>query len=312
MLKRLERTQRADPYLFENSIRRELDAAERWVEERNTKRREGGKQPLTDQARKRNFAEGLSRALAPRVASALRPRFVGIFPDEHGGRQESRARTAKGFKKLDVNYSTPELGLGLGVSIKTINFRDPATNRYTKNYTRADAELRAEASDYHDRQPYAVMIGIVFIPVDACDDGTDAPSSFGGAVQTFRFRAGRQGPAEPSVLFERVFIGLYEGTEPASRGQIGFFDVMKAPPRHGRPRSTLNFRQLIDEIIETYDNRNNPAFQWADAEPERVSPPSADEELDAIEEEGEDDEPPGSPQQELAPPEASGHRLNLQ
>lgn len=75
------------------------------------------------------------------------------------------------------------------------------------------------------------------------------------------------------------------------RGDIGFFDVMQAPPRRGRPRSTLGFRQLINEIIETYDNRNNPPFQWADAEPERVSPPSAGEELDAIDEGGEDDEP---------------------
>ena len=206
------RRQRVDPYLFENSIRRELDTAEQWVEERNTKRREDGKKPLTEQARKRNFAQGLSQALAPRIANALRSRFAGILPDEHGRRQESRARSAKGFKKLDVNYSTSELGLGLGVSIKTINFRDPTTNRYTKNYTRADAELRAEASDYHDRQPYAVMIAVVFMPVDACDDGSDAPSSFGGAVQTFRFRAGRLGSDEPSVLFERVFIGLYEGT----------------------------------------------------------------------------------------------------
>jgi hypothetical protein len=294
MAKRSEpRGQRVDPYLFENSIRRELDTAEQWVEQRNTKRREDGNRPLTDQARKRNFAEGLSRALAPRIANALRSRFVGIFPDERGRRQESRARSAKGFKKLDVNYSTPELGLGLGVSIKTINFRDPTTNRYTKNYTRADAELRAEASDYHDRQPYAVMIAIVFMPVDACDDGSDAPSSFGGAVQTFRFRAGRREPDEPSVLFERVFIGLYEGAEPTKRGEIGFFDVMKAPPRRGRPRSTLGFRQLIDKIIETYDTRNNPRFEWADAEPERVSPPSAGEELDTIGDTGEEDESGG-------------------
>jgi hypothetical protein len=121
-----------DPYIFENNIRRELDSAEKWVEQRDAKRREDGKKPLTDQARKKNFAEGLSRELASRIAHALRSRFAGIFPDEHGFRQESRARSAKGFKKLDVNYSTPELGLGLGVSIKTINFRDAATNRYTK------------------------------------------------------------------------------------------------------------------------------------------------------------------------------------
>src|SRR5262245_27500507 len=81
------------------------------------------------------------------------------------GRAQNRgARTAKGFKKLDVNYSTPELGLALGVSIKTINYRDPETKRYTKNYSRVDNELRAEAMDYHQRQPFAVLVGLLFLP----------------------------------------------------------------------------------------------------------------------------------------------------
>ena len=50
---------------------------------------------------------------------------------------------AGGLKKLDVNHSTPEIGLGLGVSIKTINFLDIKTRRYTKNIKRVDGELRA-------------------------------------------------------------------------------------------------------------------------------------------------------------------------
>ena len=84
---------------------------------------------------KKNYAELLSRALAQRFADALRSSFKGILPNPDGSGQESKARTGKGLKKLDVNYSTVELGLGLGVSIKTINFRDPKTRRYTKNYT---------------------------------------------------------------------------------------------------------------------------------------------------------------------------------
>lgn len=262
--------------LLADSILAELEAAEAFIAERDRKRAEKGEAPLGDQARKRNFAEGLSRALAPRIANALRHRFRGIYPDETGRYQESRARTPKGYKKLDVNYSTAELGLALGISIKTVNFRDARTKRYTKNYTRADAELRAEASDYHERQPYAVMIALVFMPIDACDDGTVAPSSFGGAVQTFRFRANRQDPDDPPTLFERVFIGLYE-TEPEERGRVVFFDVMQAPPRNGRPRTTLSFKQVIDEIVSTYDKRNHPVFEWADAEPEHVTPPPAAE-----------------------------------
>src|SRR5262245_42608206 len=86
-------------------------------------------------AAKKNYAERLSRAIATKVATGLRPHFPGILPDESDKGHESKARTSKGFKKLDVNYSTPELGLGLGVSVKTVNFRDRKSARYTKNYT---------------------------------------------------------------------------------------------------------------------------------------------------------------------------------
>jgi hypothetical protein len=179
-------------------IRSELEAA-------------GDRSTVRTQAEKKNYAELLSRHLAKRFADALRGDFPGILPDAAGSGHESRARSSKGIKKLDVNYSTPELGLGLGVSIKTINFPDARSRRYTKNLTRVDAELRAEASDYHERQPWAVMIAVVFLPIDSCDDaGRASPSSFGKAVQLFRFRAGRQSPTASPTLFERVFLGLYD------------------------------------------------------------------------------------------------------
>ena len=168
---------------------------------------------------KENYAESLSRPLAQYFADVLRLHFPGIVPDEEGRGQESRARTAKGFKRLDVNYSTPELGLGLGVSIKTLNYRDARSRRYTKNFTRVDNELRAEAVDYHVRQPWAVLEGVLFLPLDACDDGDGAPSSFGQAIRIFRHRAGREGPEDPPELFERFFVGLYD------------FDCMEPPNR---------------------------------------------------------------------------------
>ena len=233
-------------------------------------------------ADKKNYAEALSRNLATRVANALRPHFEGILPTLSGKGQESKARTAKGVKKLDVNYSTVELGLGLGVSIKTINFRDATTKLYTKNYTRADGELRAEASDYHVRQPYAVMVGIVFIPLDACDDGTRDPSSFGQAVRVFRFRGGRADAGDDPNLFERMFIGLYD-TDSATFGRVGFFDVGKPPPRNGQPATLLDFQGLIEEIKGTYDARNSPKFIWADAPAESIVTPVTDPENDGME-----------------------------
>jgi hypothetical protein len=253
---------------LENSIASELALA-------------GDRSAMADAKQKKNYAETLSRALATRFANALRPHFPGILPDEHGRGQESKARTAKGVKKLDVNYSTVELGLGLGLSIKTINFRDGASNRYTKNYTRADGELRAEASDYHVRQPYAVMVAVVFVPLDSCDDAKKDPSSFGQAVRIFRFRGGRDAPTDDPNLFEAVFIGLYD-TDPQRFGQVSFFDVRNAPPRSGRPKDAMGFDQLVEAIKRTYDTRNSPVFEWADAAEEVLSEPVIDpEEEDA-------------------------------
>ena len=70
--------------------------------------------PDATRAEKKNFAERFSRKLATLIAAALRPDFTGVTPKADGTAQESRARTSKGFKKLDVNYSTPELGSRLG------------------------------------------------------------------------------------------------------------------------------------------------------------------------------------------------------
>jgi hypothetical protein len=246
--------------LFSDRIEREL----RWAGDR-------GSVVASSATNKKNYAEALSRALSQRFADALRPSFPGILPDIRGGGQESRARTGKGLKKLDVNYSTVELGLGLGVSIKTINFPDSRTKRYTKNYTRVDNELRAEASDYHERQPYAVLCAIIFIPLDACDDGSrQFPSSFGQAVQIFRYRAGREKPVDDRTLFERVLVGLYDASD-ADFGRVRFFDVMDDPPRRGRPHAPKSFLEGIAAIVDSYDRRNKTKFRWAEGDTEVVT-----------------------------------------
>lgn len=218
---------------------------------------------------KKNYAERLSRALAILIANQLRRKFPGITPDSEGRGQETRARARKKFKKLDVGYSTLELGLALGVSIKTLNFPDPKSKRYTKNYSRIDNELRAEATDYHERQPFAVLVGVLYLPLTSCDDAAAAKttsekdiSSFGAAVRFFRDRANRETPDGPPDRFERFFVGLYElGT-----GETVYFDVMNPPPRNRRLREGegMTLSQMIAEIQRTYDEVNNPPFVWAE------------------------------------------------
>lgn len=225
--------------------------------------------PSGSQAAKKNYAEALSRGLAQIIADHLRPHFKGdILPDPEGKGHESRARSDKGYKKLDVNYSTLDLGLALGVSIKTVVSRDPKSKRYTKNYTRIENELRAEAADYHARQPFAVMAALIFLPMDACTDspkGSRDPSSFGQAVRIFRRRAGRETPHHDKDLFEGIFIGLYE-TEGKDRGKVGFFDVDTAPPKHTRPPDLLTLDALMEAIVDLYNRRNGQPFEWAEDE----------------------------------------------
>jgi hypothetical protein len=213
------------------------------------------------------YGRFLSDALAVVVANGLRARgFDGILPDKSGG-FESRSRSSKGFKKLDVNYSTIEMGLGLGVSIKTISKRDQGTSRYTKNYSRNDNELRAEAMDYHQRQPYSVLVGMLFLPLDSADDageegdeGERGTSSFGAAVRYFRDRSNRTSPQMPADLFEGFFVVAYD-----SLGEAFFYDVMRpGPPRDRRPtrQEAGTLDRALDAIRDLYDERNNPKFTW--------------------------------------------------
>ncbi len=232
------------------SIRSELDGAEPRPADRGSR------------DAKKNYAERLSRLVATKVANALRPDFPEVLPNRDGSRQESRARTSRGPKKLDVNYSTAELGLGLGVTIKTISFPDAETGRFTHNYTRVDNELRAEADDYHQRQPWAVMAGIVYLPTASLSDGKI--SSFGSAVRIFRSRASRSAPSNQEDRLELLFIGIYH-PDGGSRGEDWYFDVLKNPPKMGRPIASnrLTFEQMIEETKRTCDSRNNPPFEWA-------------------------------------------------
>lgn len=226
---------------------------------------EAGPRPgdSASQTEKRRYAELLSHALASLLAKALRERF-GTDAIKAG---ESKAGSAKGAKRLDVNYSDELHGLKLGVSIKTINHRDKSgRGTYTKNRKRVDEEFLAEALDYHVRQPYAVLVGLYFLPRDACDDGTDRrASSFGQWVEKLYSRSGRRDPKDNPELFERIFVGLFEQGPGETQGEVRFFDSQTPPPRVGAPPAVhfKTWNQLIEEIAAEYAKRNEP-FRWGD------------------------------------------------
>lgn len=230
---------------------------------------------------KHAYAMAFSRRLALFIAEALRPRFPEVLPtpDELG--HESMTAAAGGAKRADVKVWDDVLGLNLLVSLKTYSFQDWDTkrqraSRYTKNVQRNGRELKDEADVVHRRQPYSVIVAIMFVPAAACDDGDPTaasdrtgPSSFASMVGRLRVRTGRAlDPDEKRFerydLTERLFIGLYDHEGPL-RGSLRFFDVMDSPPRNGRPmpERTLSLTDLVDEIARMVDTRNSSGIEWA-------------------------------------------------
>lgn len=219
---------------------------------------------------KRTYSSRFADKMAILVANGLRDRFPGVLPTEDGRGVESPAQSVRGPKKLDVNYSTPQLGLGFGISLKAVHFREKEKRGYIHNMKRNDEELRSEASGYHQRQPYAVMVAAVFLPDDACEDASlRHSSSFGAWVKYLRPLAQRGDPRDDIDRYERVFIGLYS----LDGLSLQFFDVAAAPPRAGRPNNLLSYTEFLDEIEKTFLRRNVAEFEWADDGIDTDQPP---------------------------------------
>lgn len=210
------------------------------------------------------YAVRFADAMAVAIADDLCPRLQGIQATT-----KRSAAAASARKQLDVNFSTPELGLALGISLKSVHIRDAGSaGRYTHNMKRNEEELRIEASGYHKRQPYAVMVGVLFLPIDSCADGKrDNPSSFGSFVRKLRPYAGRSDPHDEADKFERIFIALYE----PDGSDLRFFDIEVDPPKNGVPKVTVVYEQFLDTVYHEFLSRNSAEFRWADGDPEPLS-----------------------------------------
>jgi hypothetical protein len=216
--------------------------------------------------------------MAERIATNLSDRLPGITASS-----TRSARSVGGTKQLDVNFSTQQLGLALGISLKSVHTRDASGGgRYTHNMKRNEEELRVEASGYHKRQPYSVMVGVLFLPIDSCEDGKKGnPSSFGSWVRHLRPYSGREDSDNEIDRFEKLYVGLYD----PSGSDLAFFDVDSDPPRNGRPPATgalmeddgrvrrvLTYAEFLDAIYHLYLQRNKADFRWADGYEEPLEP----------------------------------------
>lgn len=223
------------------------------------------------------------------MAQAMARDLQGFFPSIEASTKRA-ARSASGKTQLDINFSTLDMGLALGVSLKSVHVRDVGrTSRYTKNPKRNLEELRTEASGYHRRQPFAVMVAVLFLPFDSCSDGKTNPSSFGAWVQKLRPYAGRKAPEDDIDTFEKIYIALYE----PDGSELRFFDVECRPHRNQRPPNApepvdydqpcgglLSYADFLGALYHVFLDRNPVEFEWADAEPELLELTVDDDEAD--------------------------------
>ena len=212
--------------------------------------------------RELQFAIDFSKHMGIEVAKALDPYFPGITSGE------TPSRAVRGLKRVDVRYSTPEVGLGLALSFKSVHFGEDEDGnaRFVHNKKRNDEELRVEATGHHLRQPFAVMVAVLFLPFESCADEIKKRSSFASWVEYLWPLKGRSEPEDPPDRYELAFIGLYarDGSD------LGFYEIGGAVPcpRQGRPRQLLTLAELLNRIRDTYDRRNGLDFVFEGEGPE--------------------------------------------
>lgn len=140
------------------------------------------------------------------------------------------------------------------MSIKTYNFVDASSKRYTKNAQRVDKELRSEAADLHQYQPMAVLAALVLIPDEARHDGKGGKSSLEHFLQICRLRTGRTRTDGEQDRFEVLFVGTY-GLERATFGSLELHDAAEYRTGGGMP-SSKSREDFLEAIRTAYEQRN--------------------------------------------------------
>ena len=165
---------------------------------------------------KKAYSETMSAKIALAMAEELRNRGMrGARPSGPGdvGASGAERRLAGGIgaKKVDVTWTTEESGLLLGISVKTINFRDGRSNNFQKNLTNRRGDMLGETLTLHRRFPYAIVAGFLFLDKDAKNDQTKKRNStFVNAFPRLRLFTGREDPAGRDEQFERLYLLLVD------------------------------------------------------------------------------------------------------
>jgi hypothetical protein len=216
---------------------------------------------------KKAYSEAMSAAVAVAIGAELRRRGCReARPAEPGeldaSGAERRMAGGIGAKKVDVTWATEESGLLLGISVKTINFRDPRTRNYQKNLTNRRGDMLIEAVTLHRRFPYAVLAGLFFLDRGAETDnqreGEGGPrrrSTFVNAHQRLKLFTGRDDPRGRDEQYERFYLLLVEASpEQASVRAYAVGDTEREVP----------LDHVIADLLTLVAERNPDFYEYDD------------------------------------------------
>lgn len=208
---------------------------------------------------KKRYSELVSNAAATAIADELRHRGLrqarpappGLL-DTSGA--ERRMAGGIGAKKVDVTWATEESGLLLGISIKSINFRDLGRGNFQKNLTNRRGDMLFESVTLHRRFPYAVLGGMFFFDSGAEMDNTLRRSStFINAHARLRLFTGRDDPGGRDEQYEHLYILLLDAS--ASHANFRMFCV-------GDSDQEVPVERAIDDLLRAIAVRNPDFYEF--------------------------------------------------
>lgn len=212
------------------------------------------------QSAKKAYSEKISSAVALALAEDLRLRGLkechpvgpGDLGDDTGA--ERRMAGGLGAKKVDITWATEPSGLLLGISVKTINFRDGKTGNFQKNLINRRGDMLMEAVTLHRRFPYGVLCGLFFLDKDAAKDNTPRRrSTFLNAHARLQLFTNRDDPAGREEQFERFYLLLLDAS-PKS--------VSIAAYRVGEPTKAVALNDLINDLLQLVAKRNPDFYEF--------------------------------------------------
>ena len=158
-----------------------------------------------------------------------------------------------GAKNVDVTWATEESGLLVGISVKSINFRDGKTKNFQKNLTNRRGDMLFEAVTLHRRFPYAVLAGFLILDKGAATDNTPKrQSTFDNAHPRLRLFTGRDDPAGRDEQYERIFIILLDSNQFAPT-----FEVYRV----GDSATPIPLETAFDELVTLVAERNPDFYE---------------------------------------------------